>query len=145
MGVYMAGKFYSCVRFPLFLEGCRRSWIAMEPKLTTSGYAVQLKVEAEMIKGNEKKGTYPIIRDLDISIITQTDVGQDTHNPHSETMMEFFEGFYYHRTPTDMVVPMCALILATYYRDWIERYSLDLSEYVDIMEEIQYPSMGFRK
>jgi len=138
----MSGRFIPSVRFPLHIEGCKSARLHVEPFLSASGYGIEVKLILTLTGGlNEDKYEYE--RTIHSEFISQQTVPEGSLY---ETAYEYFEGFYYNKISQDVVVPVTAAILKTYFPELVENCGINLSDYfLDVKDIPHARAMGFRK
>ena len=122
----MSGRYYSSVRFPLHLSGCKSSRLQVEPLLCLQGFGISVKIILTLTKGTGE--TSRLVEECVFQeFLTQEDI---PHNGFAETFYDFMEGFYYSKVTQDVGVPIVALLLTIHFPEILKRIDLDLSEYV---------------
>ena len=137
----MSGHFVPSIRFSLAIEGCKSSRFQVEPILCQEGYGIKVQVILVLTKGIEEE-KYEYERIVHQEILSQ---GQLPDDAHCETAYEYFEGFYYNKISSDVVISLTALILKTYLAELVERCQLDLSDYFLDIDPPKKKSMGYQK
>jgi len=113
----------------LYFEWAKTGRVDIEPFFSAYGYGVSVKVIFQFTWGTgEDKFVYDRVLHEDAMVRKLvTSAGSDET---WEMFSEYFESFYHNKIGQDVIVPITALLLNTYFPEIVERYNLDLTEYV---------------
>lgn len=136
----MSGRFFSIIKFPFYYEGCRRSWLQIEPLATIYGFGIIIKIIVELTGGTDKRRFY-YERTIEEFCLTQENI---IDHPLAESFSEFLEALYFNKTTQDVAIPVAAMFLKIHVPELLERYNINLSYYVTDVD-IQDKSVGFNK
>jgi len=137
----MSGRFIPSVRFPLYIEGCKSARLQIEPILCDLGYGVEVKLILVQTAGHGDD-RYEYERILCRELAAQDSIPE---GKFYEVAYEYFEGLYFNKISQDVVVPLTATVLRTYFADLVTKCDLDLSDYfLELASPSKNKAMGYR-
>lgn len=126
----MSGKFYPIIKFTFRVDKARRGWLSVEPFASVHGYGLIVKVTIEKTGGaGDNRYIYEVV--LEEVAILQSDIIECFL---TETFCEFIEQLYFNKAPVELCVPFMAMFLRMNFPELLERYNIDVSEYVKEVE-----------
>lgn len=136
----MSGRFHPRITFPIYVDRARCGRFQLEPFFSNLGYGINVQVILQLI-GGTGENRYAYERVCETEGMVDSQIKEDRL---WETFSDFFEGFYHNKVNQDVAVPIAALLLNTHFKPMVDKYHLDLSEYVtEIIVEKRH--MGFEK
>jgi len=135
----MSGRFKPRIVFPFYIPNARTARFEIEPFFSTVGYGISVSVIIELV-GGTGKNRYFYERVVDTDAILRK---QLVDSEMWEVYSEFMEGLYHNRIAPDLAVPVAASLLITDFKQLVDEYGLDLSEYVTEVMVAEKRRMGF--
>jgi len=138
----MSGSFHPRVTFPLYTERAKTGRIDIEPFFSLHGYGTTVRVVHQLVGGcGKSKYLYERVVEEDAMLrkLIPTDGNEETW----EMFSEYFEGFYHNKISQDVLVPITALLLTSYFSYIVDKYNVDLSEYITEVTCPEDKRMGF--
>jgi hypothetical protein len=135
----MPGNYKSLVVFPFSFPGSKSSRIQIEPFACVYCYGVSVKLILELTGGSGiNKFVYE--RTIFDECITQEDI---TDGFMEVPFIEAIEGFYFNRVETNILIPVCAMLLKIYFSEVLESFNINLDSYIVDVNRVQ-EDIGFK-
>lgn len=135
----MPGNFKSIVVFPFEFENARSARVQIEPFVCSQCYGMLFKVILELT-GGTGNNTFIYERVAFEDALTQENIKDGFM---SAPFVEVMEGFYFNKTESTVLVPVCAMILRVYYEELLSAFKINLDSYI-IDVEYAKEELGFK-
>jgi hypothetical protein len=135
----MPGSLIPTIVFPFFFKAAKSSRIQIEPFVCVYCYGLKVKLILELT-GGSGKNVFLYERTVFEETITQENIKDGFM---SEAFIEGMEGFYFNKTDSNILVPLMAMLLKTYFREILDSFEISLEDYI-LDVEYEKEELGFK-